>query len=1294
MSKYTRLDKGLLAGWGADATLGKSPLSTIFSSADFRKVFPILLLGALFANLLALALPLTILQIFDRVVVNRSYETLTLLAVGVITALILEQFIRAVNGRIVEWLGVRYEHQASLLALDRLFHTTLARYQRDEPGVHVERMLAAGKVSDFYSGQVIMVLFDLPFVVLYLAVIGYIAGPLVFVPIFLLMLFSLIAIRFMGFIRQKTEQRQVVSDRRVNFLAELLKGIHTVKAMALEPLLLRRYERLQAGNAEISEELSRANVWANSLGMLFSQTMVVLVVFSGGWLVISGDMTPGTLAASMMLAVRAINPLRSGLRAWMRYQSLLEANRSLAEVSQMPQMVNSHQATVLSVVHQLSLQNVGLRQFNGHTLFDQLTLTVNQGQFIVIQGESGSGKSTLMQLMNGMVQPESGSVLVNGRLITDYNADSIGQQIAWLPQTPTIFNGTLLENITNFDKNKTSLALSLAEQVGLTRIVSGLPLGFSTPLGNSMASTYPTGFRQLITIVRALVAKPSVILFDEANLSLDFESDQMLRTYFESIKGTVMVVMISQRPSWFQMADHLFHLASGKLQTGALPIHNAKVDLDAELHKVIARPEHVSDAYKVICQHLAQKNDLSECLYPLLEALGWQEDLSALGKAMPHMMQSLDVSGFCSIMDNLGYKVRQLPSNAGHIDERLMPCLVLPKSGHAMVVKGYGEDGLIEVMEGQQSKRVAIGKLKGRVFVFMPYEQDIASMGAGEHNWLIDLAWRFRRHLLLIFILTFFTTALALTPPLFVRTMYDAVLPASDYVMASFLLIGVFIALILESMLLTLKGRVLAYLGGRADYILGLSIIDKVISLPIRAIETTTVSRQISRIRSLESLREFFTGPLAVLMFEVPASIILIVAIGVLVPSLLWIVGAIVVFYGLYAFYVMYRAERIVDRSTGSGSTRWDLLNEILTHMQRIRSLGAVKYWFDKYRQLSGKAIFDGYYENRFQAKITAVSSFVGSASGLGALVFAAVLVMQGDSSIGNLMAAMLIFWRLTGPLHNAFIAATTVARSAGSVRQMTNLMRLTSEVKTQVVQRVQTRIEGKIGFSRVSFRYSNDTDPALLGMNLEVSPGELLVISGSNGSGKSSVLKVILKMYVPQAGTVKLDQLDVRQIDPAVLRNSISYMPQECQIYYGTIAQNLRLAYPSASDEDLVWAIEMAGLTEDIQSLPEGLQTRISNTSAEQLAHGFRQRLSLARTMLRPAKIVLMDEPANGMDEVGEYALMRCLSWLHQQQSTVIMVSHRPSHMKMADRVLLMQGGAIVAQGSFEQIKDQLMRG
>ncbi|HLB07242.1 MAG TPA: ATP-binding cassette domain-containing protein, partial [Alphaproteobacteria bacterium] len=258
------------------------------------------------------------------------------------------------------------------------------------------------------------------------------------------------------------------------------------------------------------------------------------------------------------------------------------------------------------------------------------------------------------------------------------------------------------------------------------------------------------------------------------------------------------------------------------------------------------------------------------------------------------------------------------------------------------------------------------------------------------------------------------------------------------------------------------------------------------------------------------------------------------------------------------------------------------------------------------------------------------------------------------------------------------------------ALRQLDQLMRLPLERDPAAASASRKRFSGRIVFNRVSMRYRSDGEPALLGVSVEVAPREVVAITGTNGSGKSTVLKLIAGLYVPQAGTLSIDGLDLRQLNPIVLRQSVAYVPQVCQLFHGTIAQNLRLSDPTASDEDLRRAAADAHVRHEIERLPNGFDTRIGDQQLEQLPSSFRQRLCLARAYVRRTPIFLFDEATNNLDAEGDAAFMRMLAQL-RESSTIVMVTHRPSHMHLADRVLMLDGGLVVAQGAPEAVLKRL---
>lgn len=1280
--RSTLLDKGKALKESID------PLLDIFRSPDLRKVSSLLAVAALFYNILGLLLPMAILQIMDRVVINQSLETLALLVAGVVVGLVIEELLREVNGLITSWLGARFEHNASVEALNKLMHVPMQRLQQEEPGVHIERVASASKVAEFYSGQALLVLLDLPFVLVFLGMIYIIGGWVVLVPVVLLVVFVYVIIRFGAWLRALVERHHIVNDRRHNYLVEVFSGIQAIKTMAMEAQMERRHERLQAGTAEMNENMANSSAMAIALGTSFVQVMTVSIVFACAVGVLRGQMTPGGVAACMMLSVRSLQPLRRGLSVWMRYQGFVVAKKRLQEIKDMSR--DHHGKPELPQVQELiELKQVRLDRKDGAPILNDISLSIQAGECLLIKGGSGSGKSSLLSIIGGVMEADSGDVLVDGHSLTEFSADSIQREIGLLPQKGALITGTILENMTMFDKKLNAAALDIASQLGLDEVVSGMKLGYETALGEGNAETLPSGVLQIISIIRILVRNPSVILFDEANLSLDMAGDKRLLNYISQLKGVCTIVLITPRPSWFALADRVLNIAEGRI-----------VDSTVETQKLAsvtagvtfsARPPHVADYSDLIYRQFEEVSDLASCLLPLLRAIGWQENERELMEAMPHAESSMDLSGLCSTMEHLGLLSRSFISSLEKIDQRLMPCLLVPVNDSAKVVLERLPDGQLRCFDGEIGSETVIApnSVKSEFYVFR--ERELMDMGTRyEIKFFGDLLRRFRKHIFLAFWFTVANTVFALAPPLFVKSIYDRVLPTGDITMASYLAIGVFMSLVLDFQVRHLKGRLIAHLGGRIDYLIGTNVFRRVINLPSSSTGNVSVSRQVGRLRNFDSLRNFFTGPLAIIAFEMPANIVMVVAIGVINPWALLVILISIMCYGLLALGTRNLSQRAITRSSRAVSERAEFLDETITQMRTIRSAGCRDIWVERYRALSGKASMSAFRENQLHARISGAAQMMSTLTGFSVLALSAVHAVNGSLSAGSMVATVMLVWRLTGPMQNFFVAVISMSKIRTSMQQIENLMRLPTESDSGVQQTIRPESQGAISFSRVSMRYLNDSDPALLGVTFSVAPGQVVVITGPNGSGKSSILRLLTRSYLPQAGTVRLDNIDIRQLTPADLRARISYMPQNCDIFYGTVMQNLRLVYPAATNDEIVWAADMAGMLDDIAAMPNGFQTRISNSQSNQLPIGFRQRLALARAVLKPAPIVILDEPGNGMDDAGEVALARCIEWL-RGRSTLLMVSHRPAHMRMADVTIVMEDGSIALMGPFDSIKDKI---
>lgn len=532
---------------------------------------PDLVFAAVALNLMGLALPLAMLQIFDRIIPHRAFNTLGLLVLGLVITFILEAFLRQARATIIAWEGARFEHRMARMMVETYLNAPAILVEKKAIGAHLDSLNAVDPVRDFYGNSASFLLVDVPFLLIFLGLIAFIGGWLVLVPISLIVLFGFLAWLTGQALHNVHRMRKHVDDRRYNFIVEVLGNIHTVKGLAMEGVIERRHERLVEQSAALGWRNNYLSSMSESLISAFSQVSTIAVAGAGAFLVIRGDISTGALAASTLLAGRAVQPLLRTLGLWTRFQSVRLSNAQLQTVLSMPSE-NAAQRQAAPAIDTIELQSVtfGFQSdddpdaASASNLFEDLSLSVARGQITAISGPNGSGKSTLLWMLMGGIEPQSGRILINGQDISQFDRRSLRQQIAYVPQRAVLFKGTVLDNLTNFDIDRNmETALELAHALGLDQYFAAIPEGYQLDVGNG---GLPSGVIQRIAMVRALVNRPQVILFDEANANLDQTGDRLVIELLKKYRQDTALVMVSFRPSVLALADQHWHLHAKRLQ--------------------------------------------------------------------------------------------------------------------------------------------------------------------------------------------------------------------------------------------------------------------------------------------------------------------------------------------------------------------------------------------------------------------------------------------------------------------------------------------------------------------------------------------------------------------------------------------------------------------------------------------------------------------------------------------------------------------------------------------------------
>jgi ATP-binding cassette subfamily C protein/ATP-binding cassette subfamily C protein LapB len=680
--------------------------------------------------------------------------------------------------------------------------------------------------------------------------------------------------------------------------------------------------------------------------------------------------------------------------------------------------------------------------------------------------------------------------------------------------------------------------------------------------------------------------------------------------------------------------------------------------------------------------------DVAACLVPLLESLRWRGDPRQVAEALPHFADSLDLVSLRNVMAHLDYRSHGVTARMGEIDPRLLPCLFVPDQGAAAVVRAVSH-GRIELFDGAErawATRAAPGP-EGMAFVFQAVEEGETAPHAG--GWVQGVVQRFRPLFGQIALLTALLYVIALVSPLFVMMVYDRVIATASLPTLWALLAAAVLAIVGEVALRSVRGRMFAYIAVRLNVLVAPAVFRQILDLPPPFTERAKIGSQLTRLKDFEYLKEVFSGHLAMTAIELPFVLIFVVAIAVLggwlavIPILCGLV-----YIGLAAVLTP-RIRAAVRGSALAFAARQEFLVEMVTQMRAIRTSNAEATWLTRYRDLSAAVAMANYRAAGINALMSSLGQALMVFAGVLTMAIGAEFIVAHGLSIGALVATMILVWRVLGPLQQAFVAYGRLEQMRSALNQLDQLMALRTE-RGAGVDASLNAVRGEIQLGRVSMRYTADGDPVLLGVSCDIRPGELVALVGPNGAGKSSLLKVIMGLYQPQAGTVRIDDLDIRQRDPMELRKAIAYVPQDEALFFGTVAQNLRLSEPTASDDDLRRACADVGILGEIEALPRGFDTRIGDQRSASIPAGLRHGISIARAYLRRASIVLLDEAVDMLDREGDQALARHLQAL-KGKATVIIVTHRPSHMKLADRLLVLDGGVLRFNGPPAEILPQL---
>jgi ABC-type bacteriocin/lantibiotic exporter with double-glycine peptidase domain len=411
-----------------------------------------------------------------------------------------------------------------------------------------------------------------------------------------------------------------------------------------------------------------------------------------------------------------------------------------------------------------------------------------------------------------------------------------------------------------------------------------------------------------------------------------------------------------------------------------------------------------------------------------------------------------------------------------------------------------------------------------------------------------------------------------------------------------------------------------------------------------------------------------------------------LLAIALWGGHLVWVPLSLVAVYAALAAITIPVARGYVRAISVIRQRRHLLLHEMVNKRRAIRALNAEQIWIARHRSLADAVARLNYRAQRFNNLVQNLGEMLVSIAGIATLGFGALRVTNGTMTSGALIGTMALVWRVLSPLQSTYLSLPRLEQALQTFKQIDRLMKIRSERSARAPRSFFRRFKGKLAIQRLAFRYPQRSEAVLRSIQLEIKPGEMVAITGTSGAGKTTLLRLMAGLYPPTVGSVLVDDMDLRQIDPAEWRSQVAFLPESVNFFYGTLAQNIRLARPDASDAEVMRALTEMGFDVDGGPLTEGLDQRLKAADLENFPDALRQRLALARCFVKNAPIFLLDNPAAGLDSSSEEYLIRKFASL-KGRSTVVFTTFRPSHMRLADRVIVLKDGQVAMDGPPEKV-------
>jgi ATP-binding cassette, subfamily B, bacterial HlyB/CyaB len=651
---------------------------------------------------------------------------------------------------------------------------------------------------------------------------------------------------------------------------------------------------------------------------------------------------------------------------------------------------------------------------------------------------------------------------------------------------------------------------------------------------------------------------------------------------------------------------------------------------------------------------------------------------------------ALDPPAMVRAARELGFKARTIQSRLDRLPGTPLPAITRGIDGRYFIL-GRVADGRALIQEPwREAPRVIaltdLATLWDGTLVLLARRARIGDLARRfDVGWFLQAMGKYRGVLTEVLVASFFLQVFALVTPLFFQVVTDKVLVHRGITTLQVLVVGLIAVSAFECVLGALRTYIFSHTTNRIDVELGARLFRHLTALPLAYFEARRVGDSVARVRELENIRNFLTGSALTLVLDLLFTFVFLAVMFYYSPFLAWVVIASLPLYVLLSATVTPIFRRRLDERFARGAENQAFLVEGITGIETLKAMAVEPQMQQRWEEQLA-----GYVRSSFRVQslgnwASQLVQFISKVVTALVLFFGAEQVIAGNMTVGELIAFNMLATRVAQPVLRLAQLWQDFQQARISIDRLGDILNTRPEALYNPARTTPPVVNGNIVFENASFRYRPDGAEVLNRVNLAIPAGQVLGIVGPSGSGKSTLAKLVQRLYVPESGRVLIDGIDIALIDVSWLRRQIGMVLQENVLFNRSIRDNIALADPGMAQDRVVDAAELAGAHDFILELPEGYDTLVGERG-QSLSGGQRQRIAIARALVTDPRILIFDEATSALDYESENIIQQNLRRICAGR-TVLLIAHRLSTLRQADRIITLERGRIIEDGTHEAL-------